>query len=416
MKIIKLKGREIYDSRTIPTIECQIFLEDGSSFCSSVPEGLTRSSHEAHEMRDGGKRLEGNGVRKAIKVMEEIIAPTLIGLEPNVIEMDQLMIGLDGTDNKEKLGANTMLATSIAILRAQASMLQQEPYELIANLCGAETVTLPFPLINMISGGAHADNNLMFQEFLILPVGTQTFAQAMEHAILFHQRLKKLLIKEGCALVKSDEGAFAPELKDDYQALDLLVKAIDSFKGDCIFKIAIDCAASQFFNRKNHTYKMSDQSATTNDMIEWYAQLVEDYPIYSLEDPLDQDDWAGWAKLMEVMGDQVQIVGDDLFATDPARIWHGIEHGAASAAIIKPNQIGTVTESLQSIQLCQEYGMNVMVSHRSGETCDSFIADLAVGTSSGQIKAGCCINGERLAKYNRLLSIEDQLALSMLDV
>jgi enolase len=415
MKIIKLKGREIFDSRGIPTIECQLFLEDGSSFYSSVPEGLSRSRYEAFELRDGGDRLEGNGVRKAIEILENKISDAIIGLEPNVIELDQLMIGLDGTESKKKLGANTMLAASIAILRAQSFLNQQEPYELIANLCGAETVTLPFPLFNMISGGAHADNKLRLQEFLILPVGTQSFREAIEHALSFHKVLKEIIIAEGHVAATSDEGAFAPPLSNDYEALDLLVQAIEEFEGEHLFKIALDCAASQFFNPKNHSYTIGRKKYTSNDLIEWYASLLEEYPIYSLEDPLDQDDWSGWATLVEVLGDQAQIAGDDLFATDPARIWHGIEHHAATAAIIKPNQIGTVTETLQAIQLCQEYGFNVIVSHRSGETNDTFIADLAVGTSAGQIKAGGCSHGERLAKYNRLLSIEDQLALSLLE-
>jgi enolase len=415
MKIIKIKGREIFDSRGIPTIECQLFLEDGSSFYSSVPEGLSRSRYEAHELRDGGKRLGGNGVLKAIETLEDVIAPALLGLEPNVIEMDQMMLALDGTDDKRKLGANTLLATSIAILRAQAFMLQLEPYELIANVCGADTVTLPFPLFNMISGSLHANNNLRIQEFLILPVGTQSFREAMEQAIMFHRKLKEVLLKHEQLPATSDEGAFAPALANDEKALDIIMETIELFKGEQVFKIALDCAASHFFDQKNHTYKIGRKKYTSAQLIEWYASLIEKYPIYSLEDPLDQDDWAGWASLMEVMADQVQVVGDDLFATDPARIWHGIEHKAASAAIIKPNQIGTITESLQAIQLCQEYGLNVMVSHRSGETNDSFIADLAVGTSAGQIKAGGCVHGERLAKYNRLLSIEDQLALSMLE-
>ncbi|HEX2977505.1 MAG TPA: phosphopyruvate hydratase [Candidatus Babeliales bacterium] len=415
MKIIKLKGREIFDSRGVPTIECQLFLEDGSSFYSSVPEGLSRSRYEAFEMRDGGERLDGNGVRKAIEILENKISDAVIGLEPNVIELDQLMIGLDGTENKSKLGANAMLAASISILRAQAFLCQQEPYELIANLCGAETVTLPFPLFNMISGGAHADNKLRIQEFLILPVGTQSFREAIEHAISFHNVLKEIIIAEGEVPSTSDEGAFTPLVANDYEALDLIVQAIEEFEGEHLFKIALDCAASQFFNPKNHTYTIGRKKYTSNDLIEWYAGMVEEYPIYSLEDPLDQDDWSGWATLVEVLGEQTQIAGDDLFATDPARIWHGIENHAATAAIIKPNQIGTVTETLQAIQLCQEYGFNVIVSHRSGETNDTFIADLAVGTSAGQIKAGGCVRGERLAKYNRLLSIEDQLALSMLE-
>ncbi|MBI2775548.1 phosphopyruvate hydratase [Candidatus Dependentiae bacterium] len=415
MKIIKLKGREIFDSRGVPTIECQLFLEDGSSFYSSVPEGLSRSRYEAFEMRDGGDRLAGNGVRKAIEILENKISDAIIGLEPNVIELDQLMISLDGTENKSKLGANAMLSASIAILRAQAFLCQQEPYELIANLCGAETVTLPFPLFNMISGGAHADNKLRIQEFLILPVGTQSFREAIEHAISFHNVLKEIIIAEGEVPSTSDEGAFAPLVANDYEALDLIVQAIEEFEGEQLFKIALDCAASQFFNPKNHTYTIGRKKYTSNDLIEWYAGMVEEYPIYSLEDPLDQDDWSGWATLVEVLGEQTQIAGDDLFATDPARIWHGIENHAATAAIIKPNQIGTVTETLQAIQLCQEYGFNVIVSHRSGETNDTFIADLAVGTSAGQIKAGGCVRGERLAKYNRLLSIEDQLALSMLE-
>lgn len=415
MRITNIKGREIFDSRGFPTLECQLFLEDGVSIVASVPSGISCSAYEAYELRDGGKRLFGKGVLKAIENIETIISPALVGQEPNVILLDQYMIKLDGTDNKMHLGANTILAVSIAILRAQAWLEQRELYEFIAHLCGSDTVSLPFPFINMLSGGAHADTGLRIQEFLILPVGAQSFREAIEKATVFSHTLENTLkgLKKQTSV--GIEGALVSTFAHDEEALDILFDVIEQCGGPSKFKIALDIAASQFYNKATNKYDWFATSCTTDDLLGWYEKILSKYHVYSLEDPLHQDDWKGWALLMDLLGNEVQIVGDDLFATDAARIWKGIEMHATNAVVIKPNQIGTVTETLQAIQLCQEYNLNVVISHRSVETNDCFIADLAVGTSSGQIKAGGCNRGERLAKYNRLLTIEDQLAFSLLE-
>lgn len=415
MKIIKIAAREIYDALGWPTVECLITLENEQVVCASVPHGTSRSIHEAHELRDSGKRLFGKGVRKAIENIEEVIAPEFVGKMPSVIDMDSAMIELDGSDDKHKLGANAILAVSIALLRAQAACMERELYEVVAHLIGAQTVTLPFPLFNMIAGGAHAVNNLRFQEFLILPVGSQSLRQAMESAVIFYHTLQKLLYKKGKSILTNMEGAFAPDLTDEREALDLLVEVMERLSDQYSYKIGLDVAASQFYDSETKLYDLRDKKLSNEELIEWYKELADEYPIYSIEDGLSQDDWDGWQLMMDKMGSTTQLVGDDLFATDPVRLWHGIEAKAATAAIIKPNQIGTVTQTLQSIQLCQDYGLNIVVSHRSGETNDSFIADLAVGTSSGQIKAGAPTHGERLAKYNRLLGIEDQLELFLLE-
>lgn len=416
MKITSIKGREIFDCRGFPALECQLILENSIPVIASVPTGVSKGSHEAFELRDGSSKFNGYGVQKAIEKLETIIEPALIDKVPDLIAMDQQMIQLDGTDNKSSLGANTMLAASIAIIRAQAIMEQCELYELIAQLCGAQTVTLPFPMFVMLSGGMHANNNLRIQEFLILPIGAQNFKDAMEHSIIFFHALKKALFDNKMIILTNDEGSFAPNFKDDTEALNFLVKIMEQLSPNYHFKIALDVAASHFFDAATHRYNWHGTMYEANELIAWYTKLVSQYPIYSLEDPLSQDDWEGWNALMEILGEEIQIIGDDLFATDPVRIWHGIETQAANAALIKPNQIGTITETLQAIQLCQQYGLNVAVSHRAGETNDTFIADLAVGTSAGQIKAGSCCRGERLAKYNRLLAIEDNLTLSLLDI
>lgn len=409
MKIIDVQAREILDSRGMPTIECTITLSNTCSVSASAPSGTSKSAYEAFELRDKSERLGGMGVLRAVKIIEDEIAPVLIGLEPDVVSMDAKMLSMDGTDNKEKFGANTIIAVSMAIAKAQALVLGIELYELIAYLCSQETVMLPLPFFNFISGGVHAHTPLCIQEFMVVPLGAKNFQEAMEYTVTLHAIAKDLLKSKHNVTSVEDEGAFSPCFLQPNQALDFLLEAIEKAESINIFKLALDVAASHFFNKNKKAYNWHGQWYEAHDMINLYSQLIADYPICSIEDGLDQDDWHGWMMMTERLGQFIQIVGDDLFATNPQRIYEGIQLNAANAAIIKPNQIGTVTETLQAIQLCKEYGLASIVSHRSGETNDTFIADLAVGTSAGQIKAGGCVRGERLAKYNRLVAIERDL-------
>lgn len=411
MKIEKIRAREMYDSRGNPTIACDIMLNDGAWYTASVPSGKSTGTHEATELRDGGKRLDGKGVRKNIEIIENIIAPILIGKEPMLVNMDAAMLELDGTDNRSRLGANTILAVSMAICRAQAAVEMMNLYEFIPFICQLDVVAMPAPMINILNGGVHADNGLSIQEFMIVPQDMDTFEKAMEFgATVFHE-LKKLLHANGKSTLVGDEGGFAPTLSSTEEALDYITQAIAQAKKYCEgdATIAIDVAASQLYNSTTQRYTIDGKSLTTNELLAWYLQLTEQYPISSIEDGLNENDWTGWERMVELLGDKILVVGDDLFATNPERIWAGIERNAANGVIIKPNQIGTVTETLQAIKLCEENGVPVIVSHRSGETNDSFIADLAIGVSAQYIKAGGCSRGERLAKYNRLLEIEQEL-------
>ena len=416
MKITHIIGREIFDSRGFPTVECEVILENNHSFIASVPSGISKGSHEAVELRDGGNRLAGQGVLKAIENIEQIIAPAFIGHIPNVVEMDLKMIALDGSGNKSNLGANAILAVSYAVVRAQASLEELEIYEFIADLCNFERVSLPIPLINIINGGQHADNNLVIQEYMVAPKGQQTIRGALESVAELFYELKYLLRKHGKSTLVGDEGGFAPDFNNEREALDTIMQAIGNTnkKYGHEFVIALDVAANSFYNQSTNTYDMHGKKYTTDTLIEWYVQLTKEYPLFSIEDGLHEDDWEGWSQLTATLGESVQIVGDDLFTTNPEKITIGIEKKSANAVLIKPNQIGTVTETLQAINICKDHGINTIVSHRSGETEDTFIADLAVGTSSGQIKTGGFSRSERMAKYNRLLRIEDKLTLSAL--
>lgn len=411
MKIAKLIAREIYDSRGWPTVQCDLILDNGTHVSASVPTGLSRGNYEAYELRDGGKRLWGMGVLRAVEIIEDVIAPALIGKEPNGPLMDITMLDLDGTSDKSKLGANTILAVSMAVYKAQAYEQGIELFELIAHLMGTATVTMPFAQFNVINGGLHGDNKMQIQEFLLIPVGVESFRAATELAVTIYHELKNVLHKHNKSICVGDEGGFAPPNMSDEEALDYLYQAIERVDHEeahnCV--IALDLAASQFYDRATGTYTWQHEMVHPQQMIEIYGNLMEQYPIYSLEDPLDQDDWENWGHLTELYGKDVQIVGDDIFATNFNRIAEGIKDHAATAAVIKPNQIGTITETLQAIQLCKQYGFDIVISHRSGETAETFIADLAVGTSAGQIKAGGCSRSERLAKYNRLLAIEEDL-------
>ena len=417
MKISKVIAREIYDSRGLPAVECDLVLDNDVVVTASAPSGSSRGSFEAVELRDGGERLLGQGVLKAIENIETIIAPALVGKEPDVVGMDLKMIEMDGTENKSNIGANAMIAASMAVCRAQAMANDMELYEFIALLCDFEAVTLPFPMFNMINGGAHANNDLMIQEFMVIPIGAQSFRGSIEAGVTIFQHLKKILIEQGKSTAVGYEGGFAPMLEDEQEALDLLMEAVERSgidSGDVVF--ALDVAASQFYNPTKKMYDWKGQFVSSEELIGVYKQLAEHYPLYSLEDGLADNDLEGWKNLMDTLGEKLQIIGDDIFATHSQRIIMGIENNLAHGVIIKPNQVGTVTETLQAIKLCKANDINIIASHRSGETEDMFIADLAVGASAGQIKAGGCSRGERMAKYNHLLRIEDELTRTLLDV
>jgi enolase len=417
MKIKRIVGREIFDSRGIPTLEVALFLEDGQYVTASVPSGLSRGSHEAVELRDGGSRLFGFGLTKVIDVLDKEIAPLLLEKEPDLVTLDLEMIARDGTNNKANLGANTILASSIAIAKAQALSEGVQPYELIARLCNVDSVSMPYPFLNVINGGVHADNMLHVQEFMIVPVNMPTFRAAMESAVVLFHELKEVLHEHNKSTAVGDEGGFAPECESETEAFDYLMEAIGRTKQHtpAHFVIAIDVAASQFYDKKTKKYEWYGAQLSADDLIALYAQWITQYPIYAIEDGLAEDDTAGWQCMMKQLSNTVQLVGDDLFATNPERIWQGIEQKLATAVIIKPNQIGTVTEALKALTLCKENGLNTICSHRSGETNDSFIAEFALGSNAGMLKAGGCSRGERLAKYNQLMRIEDALVFSAMN-
>lgn len=414
MKIAALSAREIFDSRGIPTLESILILEDGTVITAGVPTGRSRGSYESIELRDGGDRLFGFGVLNAIEKIEKIIAPALVGKRPDVVNMDMTMLELDNTLNKSNLGANTILAVSMAVCKAQAHVDNLEIYELIAHLCGFETISLPSPLFNLINGGAHAHNKLRIQEFMVMPIGVNSFRLSIEIGSIINQTIVNLLIAENKFFGRGDEGGYSVDFKDDSQALDLLMRASEQVAqvSGATIMLALDAAANQWYDARTGTYKLQEKLVTNDELIAWYENLCARYPIYSLEDGLAADDWDGWKKLAARLDGKVQLIGDDLFATHPERVWQSIESQLMAGVIIKPNQIGTITETLQVAKLCKEHNRSIIVSHRSGETNDSFIADLAVGISANYLKAGGLSNGERMAKYNRLLMIEEELLLS----
>ena len=411
MRIEQIIARELYNAQGWPTIQCEIILDTGAYVTAMVPSGNSVGRHEASEMRDGGVRLFGMGVQNSLNIIQNIIEPVLIGLEPKAFELDLKLIELDGTADKSRLGANTMLAVSKALYRAEALMHDMELYELFAALYEADTVAMPLPMLNVINGGQHASNTLQIQEFMIVPVGTLSFRTAFEMGVMVYHELGNVLKEQGKSLAVGYEGGYASQFKDDFEALDILKQVVDKVNqcSPVTCMIALDMAASSWSQSQKGLYAWQNQLYTTQEMVQIYKELVDKYSIYSLEDPLGQDDWQGWQLLTQELGSKVQVVGDDLFVTDPLRIAQGVQMGAASGAIIKPNQIGTVSETLQAIAICKNNGINPIVSHRSADTEDTFIADLAVGTSAGQIKAGAPCRSERLAKYNRLLVIEDTL-------
>jgi len=409
MKINAIHAREIFDSRGIPTIECGIVLSDGALITASVPAGISRGIHEAVELRDGTDRLMGFGVQKAVKVIEEIIAPTLVDRNPDLIAFDIELLHLDATDNKSQLGANSILAVSMAICKAQAYIEGAELYEFLAHISQYSTVALPCPMFNMIGGGVHANNNFPIQELLIVPTKEFSFHDAMDTGATIYHTLQDILRAQGKMTAVGYEGEFVPNFSSAYESFDLVMQAIEKSGNGNNVMLAIDVAASYLYNPETGLYTFNNTQISAHELIEWYDNLISRYPIYSIEDGLGESDWNGWRDMKKELGARVKIVGDDIFTTDPQRIWYGIEKNCATSSIIKPNQIGTVTETLQAIQLCKDNEWDVIVSHRSGETNDSFIADLAVGVSATHIKAGGCSRGERMAKYNRLLQIEEIL-------
>ncbi|QCX26660.1 phosphopyruvate hydratase [Nocardioides jishulii] len=400
-------AREILDSRGNPTVEVEILLEDGSFGRAAVPSGASTGAFEAMELRDGTSRYLGKGVGKAVEAVISEIGPAIEGLEADDQRLvDETMIALDGTPNKSKLGANAILGASLATARAAA---ESAGLPLFRYVGGPNAHLLPVPMMNILNGGAHADTNVDIQEFMIAPIGAATFGEALQQGVEVYHSLKSVLKKQGLATAVGDEGGFAPNLSSNRAALDLISTAIESagLKVGTDIALALDVAASEFFTDGAYTFEGQQKSAA--EMSAYYAELVAAYPIVSIEDPLDEEDWEGWKTLTDQIGAQTQLVGDDLFVTNVERLQRGIAGGQANAMLVKVNQIGSLTESLDAVDLAHRAGYRNMMSHRSGETEDTTIADLAVATNCGQIKTGAPARSERVAKYNQLLRIEDHL-------
>ena len=409
MSIIKnVYAREILDSRGNPTVEVEVTLDNGSIGRAAVPSGASTGAFEAAELRDGGKRYLGKGVQTAVNNVNEKLAPIVIGLNAeDQRNLDEQMIKLDGSKNKSNLGANAILGVSLAAARAGANSANQSLFKFIG---GSDAKTLPVPMMNILNGGAHADTNVDIQEFMVAPIGAQTFKESLRWGAEIYHSLKSVLKKKGLATSIGDEGGFAPNLASNRAALDLILEAVElaGFKAGSEIALAMDVAATEFFD--NGSYKFEGKQLTSDQMITYYSELVSAYPLVSIEDPLDEDDWDGWAKLTAQLGDKVQIVGDDLFVTNPERLLRGIESKTANALLVKVNQIGTLTETIDAVNLAHKNAYRSMMSHRSGETEDTTIADLAVALNCGQIKTGAPARSERVAKYNQLLRIEEELA------
>jgi enolase len=409
--IADINAREILDSRGNPTVECDVTLESGAAGRAAVPSGASTGEHEALELRDGEKRrYGGKGVLKAVRNVEETILPALRGMDAtDQMGVDRTLIDLDGTPTKEKLGANAILAVSMAVARAAAADLGLPLYRYLG---GPMSRTMPVPLMNILNGGAHATNTVDFQEFMIVPVGAETFADALRMGAEVFHSLKKVLVGRKLATGVGDEGGFAPDLKNDEEALKVIIEAIEAagYAPGKEVALALDVAASELYKNGSYTFKKSGAGTRdANGMIELYQRWMEEYPIVSIEDGLAEDDWDGWEAMTRQLGDRVQLVGDDLFVTSTERLMRGIESGVGNAILIKVNQIGTLTETLEAIETARAAGYLSVISHRSGETEDTFIADLAVGTGAGQIKTGSASRTDRVAKYNQLLRIEEQL-------
>ncbi|CAB4984209.1 MAG: phosphopyruvate hydratase [Actinobacteria bacterium] len=411
MAAIKTLGaREILDSRGNPTIEVEIGLDDGTEARAAVPSGASTGAFEASELRDGGKRYGGKGVQEAVGFVVNEIAPAIKGFDvKNQRKVDDTLIALDGTPNKSRLGANAILGVSLAVAKAGAASSELSLFRFLG---GAEAHVLPVPMMNILNGGAHADTNVDIQEFMVAPIGAPTFSESLRWGAEIYHSLKSVLKKRGLATSVGDEGGFAPNLESNRAALDLILEAINlaGFAPGKDVALAMDVAATEF--QKDGKYTFEGSQRTSTEMIAYYAGLVSSYPLVSIEDPLDEEDWAGWGHMTAELGSAIQIVGDDLFVTNPVRLARGIASHTANALLVKVNQIGTLSETLDAVNMAHKADYRSMMSHRSGETEDTTIADLAVATNCGQIKTGAPARSERVAKYNQLLRIEEELGKS----
>jgi enolase len=409
--ITDITAREILDSRGHPTVEVEVFLEDGFQGRAAVPAGASTGEHEAIELRDGDPlRYMGKGVLKAVENVNERIAPEIIDMEAlDQVAIDLRMIEIDGTPNKSELGANAILGVSLAVAKAAANLLDIPLYRYIGGIAAR---TLPIPMMNILNGGKHADSNVDLQEFMVMPVGAESFSEALRMGTEVFHALKKVLRDRGLSTGYGDEGGFAPNLRSNEEAIQMIVEAIiqAGFKpGESIY-LALDPAASEFYGDGKYHLKGEGRTLSSEEMVNYWASLVNKYPIISIEDGLDQNDWQGWKLLTERIGDHVQLVGDDLFVTNTNRLYRGIREKVGNSILIKPNQIGTLTETLEAIEMAKHAGYTPVISHRSGETEDTTIADIAVATNAGQIKTGAPNRTDRVAKYNQLLRIEEELA------
>jgi enolase len=405
--IKEVAAREILDSRGNPTVEVEVKLDNGFIGRAAVPSGASTGAFEAVELRDGGKRYLGKGVEIAIKNINEKISKVVIGLKADEQRvLDEKMISLDGTKNKSVLGANAILGVSLATARAASLSANQSLFKFLG---GNEAKILPVPMMNILNGGSHADTNVDIQEFMVAPIGADTFKESLQWGAEIYHSLKSVLKKKGLVTSIGDEGGFAPNLASNRAALDLILEAVEiaGFKAGSDIALAMDVAATEFY--EDGSYNFEGKKLTSDQMISYYSELVSAYPLVSIEDPLDEDDWAGWAKLTSELGQKVQIVGDDLFVTNPERLQRGIDSNTANALLVKVNQIGSLTETIDAVNLAHKNGYRSMMSHRSGETEDTTIADLAVALNCGQIKTGAPARSERVAKYNQLLRIEEEL-------
>ena len=409
-EIVAIHAREVLDSRGNPTVEAEVLLEGGALGRAMVPSGASTGEHEAIELRDGDAgRYLGKGVSRAVANIHEMIAPELVDMDAaDQAALDGAMLELDGTPNKAKLGANAILAVSLASARAAADAFGLPLYRYLG---GIGALTLPVPLMNIVNGGAHADNNLDIQEFMVVPAGLPSFGEALRAGAEIFHNLKSLLKARGKVTAVGDEGGFAPSLDSADEALSIILEAVDKagYKaGEQIF-LALDVAATEFYDKDKKVYRYGGKDLSTGDMIDLYAGWADKYPLVSIEDGLDEDDWDGWKALTERLGSRMQLVGDDLFVTNTQRLVRGIESGAANSILVKVNQIGTLTETMDAVRTAQHAAYRAVISHRSGETSDTFIADLAVATNAGQIKTGSASRSDRIAKYNQLLRISDEL-------
>jgi enolase len=409
MDISHVHAREVLDSRGNPTVEVEIQLECGNIGRAIVPSGASTGAHEAVELRDGGNRYGGKGVHQAVENVSEKLGPAIRGHDAfNQSGIDRILIQVDGTENKSGLGANAILACSMATAHAASASLGLPIYRYLG---GAQGRLLPYPMMNILNGGAHADNNVDIQEFMVMPTGARTFRQALQWGAEIFHALKKVLASRGLATSVGDEGGFAPNLKSNREALDLLMEAIQKAgrTPGTEVEIALDCAATEFYKSGHYHLEAEGKALSAAGMTELYAEWVSKYPIRSIEDPLHEDDWDGWRHLTEALGNRVQLVGDDLFVTNPKRLREGIDRGVANAILVKVNQIGTLTETFEAVALAGRNNYRSIISHRSGESEDTTIADLSVALNAGQIKTGAPCRTDRVAKYNQLLRIEDHL-------